>query len=70
VFLQRLALALGLLLLLLGYLGFIMLNELSKQFFRQEIEPWLYFSTALMAAGLTLTVAWLAARIAFTSRQR
>ncbi|MCS6769628.1 MAG: hypothetical protein NZ570_04235 [Candidatus Caldarchaeum sp.] len=63
IFYQRLTLALGLLLLMLGYGGYVALADLSRQFFRQEVGPWMSFSMVLMAAGVSLLAAWLVARL-------
>ncbi len=62
-FAQRLILATGLLSLLTGYLGFILLSDLSRQFFRQEIGPWKSFSIWLAIFGAGLIALWFLARI-------
>ncbi|MEM4302667.1 MAG: hypothetical protein QW470_07490 [Candidatus Caldarchaeum sp.] len=63
---QRLVLILGLLLLIMGYAGFILLADLSRQFFRQDVSPWQMFSMGLAITGLSLLVAWFVVRVMLT----
>jgi SNF family Na+-dependent transporter len=48
----------GITLALMGMLAMLALEDLSHQFFRQEIKPWMNFSLVLVVLGITLIVAW------------
>jgi hypothetical protein len=62
-FAQRLILAVGILSLLTGYLGYILLSDLSRQFFRQDIGPWKAFSIWLAIFGAGLVALWFLGRV-------
>jgi len=48
----------GITLALMGMLAMLALEDLSHQFFRQEIRPWMNFSLVLVVLGITLIAAW------------
>jgi len=62
-FVQRVVLVIGLLTLLIGYLGFFLLADLSRQFFRQDVGRWRTFSIGLAVFGIGLVVAWFLGRV-------
>lgn len=49
--------------LLTGYLGLILLSDLSRQFFRQDIGAWQAFSIGLAIFGAGLVVVWFLVRV-------
>jgi uncharacterized membrane protein YidH (DUF202 family) len=48
----------GITLVLMGMLAMLALEDLSHQFFRQDIRPWMNFSLVLVVLGITLIAAW------------
>jgi hypothetical protein len=42
----------------MGVLSMLALEDLSHQFFRQEIRPWMNFSLVLVVLGIALIAAW------------
>jgi uncharacterized membrane protein YidH (DUF202 family) len=48
----------GITLVLMGMLAMLALEDLSHQFFRQDIRPWMNLSLVLVVLGITLIAAW------------
>lgn len=48
----------GITLAFMGVLSMLALEDLSHQFFRQEIRPWMNFSLVLVVLGIALIAAW------------
>lgn len=48
----------GITLVLMGMLAMLALEDLSYQFFRQDIRPWINLSLVLVVLGITLIAAW------------
>lgn len=54
---------LGITLTFMGFAAMILLEDLSHQFFRQEIGPWISLSIALVFVGVLVIAFWYVSRL-------